>query len=745
MHSQEVRLDSRTAVPSSEGDVDAALQRATEASLAGREGTIIALDPETGRVRAVANREIAFGRAYPPGSTVKPFTLLAALRSGVVKPASRLSCRQPYERGDFSIRCSHPPDQPPLDAAGALAHSCNYYFAKLGERAPSDEFDHTLAAYGLGGRAQRHHPSGPAPASANRVSGRGPWHVRAALGEGGRLLVTPAQLLAAYAALVNGGRVFALRQPATPEAARSSRPEAVAVHAPPLAPEERDAIFDGMREAVERGTASAVGFASLPFRVVGKTGTATEVGDFRTHGWFVGLALEGDQVEDKLATGRRGAGIEPPAARLSVLVFLRRGTGAESAQIARQVFAVYARSASASQSGEPTGAASDDVLYAPPLIDAARAPRDVSPRQVAHVSVVRVRLTRAGVTKTLSLEDYLFGALAAEASTEDEFAALKAQAVTSRTYALDNLRRHAREGFDFCDLTHCQRFLRVTAENARPQFHATLRRALRETEGEVILGPRGSLAHAYFSASCGGATANVEALWGTPAREIYERGVADESCAADARHSWQDEISTAELLRALRGDARTAGVGSRLDGVAVVKRDASGRAELVQLDGERRLVVRGWDFKIVVGRTLGWNLLRSSRFEVTRRGAGFVFSGRGFGHGLGLCQAGAHSLARRGADYREIVRHNFPGARLSRLNGGTWRAEAHQAGRARSSTEPEAQMMTVGAGLVPARSERKLARQVSFMREVNSSHVVTALSPGGQGQARPLQPIVSPP
>ena len=94
---------------------------------------------------------------------------------------------------------------------------------------------------------------------------------------------------------------------------------------------------------------------------------------------------------------------------------------------------------------------------------------------------------------------------------------------------------------------------------------------------------------------------------------------------------------------------------ARLDSVRVVRRDRTGRAELVELAGERRKRLRGWDFKIIVGRTLGWNVLKSSRFDVARAGSAFVFHGTGFGHGLGLCQAGAHRMASRGASYREIM------------------------------------------------------------------------------------------
>jgi hypothetical protein len=74
--------------------------------------------------------------------------------------------------------------------------------------------------------------------------------------------------------------------------------------------------------------------------------------------------------------------------------------------------------------------------------------------------------------------------------------------------------------------------------------------------------------------------------------------------------------------------------------------------------------VRGWDFKIIVGRTLGWNFLKSSRFEVGRIGANFIFRGTGFGHGLGLCQEGAHVMAARKMDYVSILRKYFPGTQI---------------------------------------------------------------------------------
>ena len=202
--------------------------------------------------------------------------------------------------------------------------------------------------------------------------------------------------------------------------------------------------------------------------------------------------------------------------------------------------------------------------------------------------------------------------LAAEASIEDEYEALKAQAVVSRTFALKNLRRHARDGYDLCGSTHCQRYVTVKDEKRTGRVLRTLRRALRETAGEELRERGGRLAEAYFSASCGGVTANLTSLWGVPAPS-YLRGARDEHCAVMPNHSWTDTIPAAHLLKALRNDARS-DVGARLNHVSVIKRDGQDAPKQSRLKRAPPHVA-GLGFKIIVGRTLGWSVLKSSRLK----------------------------------------------------------------------------------------------------------------------------------
>ena len=521
------------------------LQSIAKAALTDKEGTIVVLDPQTGEIQATVNPELA-QRAFPPGSTIKPFTALTALRAGVIDENTRLRCRYDQKHNETVEVCSHPRDLPPLNVEEALAYSCNHYFAKTGERINSDALAQTLTQFGFD--------------SINYSR----WEPHSAIGQGEFVQVTPIQLLRAYTALFNGGRLFH----------SDSEPTQIRI-----SDAERTTLLTGMRGAVKFGTAEGAELDSATNYVIGKTGTATQLQGFRSQGWFVGLAFAPNKPP------------EPQHAQRAVVVYLKKGHGSDAAAIAA------------------------------PLLK-------------------------------LSLEDYVARVVSAEGSIDNQRESLKALAVTVRTYALRNLGRHKHEGYDFCSTTHCQRF-----ENTAPI--AVAAQAAYETAGLILKDARGLLADSYFSASCGGMTANLQNLWGTPAPP-HLNGVRDDFCNAGSHARWTDVIPRQRMLKALRSDPRT-NVGEEIRELTVARRDQTGRAELVSIVGSQKRVINGWDFKLIVGRALGWNVLKSSRFTVSRSGSDFVFRGTGFGHGLGLCQEGAHEMAQRGYNYTQILAKYFPG------------------------------------------------------------------------------------
>jgi cell division protein FtsI/penicillin-binding protein 2 len=235
----------------SESELDAALQKTAEESLGDREGAVIVIDPQNGRLRAVVNPRLAFEQTFPPGSAIKPFTALAALRAGLIDREFRHRCRKRYARDDFEIVCSHPASNFPFGLPQALAYSCNDFFARLGERLSEGAFNSTLGAFGFGEKTG---------VNANESSGElplGEWGARDALGESDHLLATPVQLVTAYAALVNGGHLYRPRRSTDHNLIPQERLRLN------IAPEHRAALIEGMRGSVKYGTASKAGLGSL--------------------------------------------------------------------------------------------------------------------------------------------------------------------------------------------------------------------------------------------------------------------------------------------------------------------------------------------------------------------------------------------------------------------------------------------------------------------------------------------------
>ncbi|HMG36591.1 MAG TPA: SpoIID/LytB domain-containing protein [Blastocatellia bacterium] len=609
-------------------DDDRALEQAATDALGEREGSVLIIDPQNGRLRAVVNQRLAFEQSFPPGSTIKSFTGLMALRAGLLDGETKSTCTGRFKRESFEITCSHPKSKVPFNISSALAYSCNVFFAGLAERLSPGAFWSTLASFGFGERTGIN----AAGESAGSLSARD-WQVKDGVGEGGAVLATPIQLLTAYCALFNGGGLFKPQL----SSGDSFTPQQRALLR--IDDQHRMVLMKGCRGAVEYGTASEAGFKSLPMFVFGKTGTAAASNEFRRYGWFVCFACDAKTTSIESAA--------PEALKLGVLVFLKRGHGWEAAAVARKLL----------ESSTVTAG----VYLQPPAEESRVGRPSLEPALMAGKSdpqLVRVRLLREGRTIALPLEDYVLGVTSVEASVEDQPEALKAQAIICRTYTVRNMGRHAAEGFDFCSNTHCQQYI----PPGRKPVREAVRNAVAATAGVILADERGAPVDAYFNAACGGFTANIGTLWGAPAPR-YLTGVRDDYCIEGPHRRWVDRISRKQMVKALATDPRT-NAGRSIEDIRVERRDATGRAERVLIEGERRREVRGWDFKIVVGRALGWNLLKSTRFEVSRHGDTFEFRGSGFGHGLGLCQEGAHVMARRGMSHSRILEFYFPGARL---------------------------------------------------------------------------------
>jgi len=271
--------------------------------------------------------------------------------------------------------------------------------------------------------------------------------------------------------------------------------------------------------------------------------------------------------------------------------------------------------------------------------------------------VLRVGFARPGggyVTETMPLEAYVARVVAGEALRNSQPAALEALAITVRTFALANRGRHRADNFDLCDQTHCQVVRAATAATER---------AAQATAGRLLLRD-GAPASIFYTASCGGRTEIPSAVWPGAEDPPFLPSHEDEACRGVPE--WSAELRDADLVRALRAAGFR---GERLRDARVVARSGSGRVARIRLDGLRPYEISGQDLRVAVGRTLGWQHIKSTAFDVRRAGDRFRFTGHGSGHGVGLCVIGSARLAERGQTPEAILAHYFPGLPISGVSG----------------------------------------------------------------------------
>ncbi len=279
--------------------------------------------------------------------------------------------------------------------------------------------------------------------------------------------------------------------------------------------------------------------------------------------------------------------------------------------------------------------------------------RSQSPAPSATVRIGIARQDGGYTVRTMPLEEYVAGVLVGEAAPGSTPAALEALAVTIRTFTVANRGRHNADGFDLCDLTHCQVLRKPTP---------TAERAAAATAGRVLR-YRGAVASVFYTASCGGHSERPSAVWPGAADPRFLPSRADDACGGDP--AWMADLTVEDLSRALRAGGFK---GESLRDVRVIGRTLSGRVAWLRLDGLTPNEISGEALRTLVGRTLGWQHIRSTAFDLRRTGSGFHVAGHGAGHGVGLCVVGSARLAARGESAGTILSRYFPGLQISTLD-----------------------------------------------------------------------------
>ena len=267
------------------------VERALNQALQQTTAIAVVLDVQTGHLLASAQSREAATLRSAPGSVLKPFFLAEALESQQIQPQSTVLCQRTLTIAGRNVSCTHPQNEAAFDAEQALAYSCNRYFAELAKRLSPEQTTATLRRYGL---TEEPHIFTSETSATLQTPMTLEQRELFVLGLEG-IKITPAELAVAY-------RKLALRLEVLP----TDSP----IHA----------VSRGLEDSVQYGMAHNAQLLGLS--IAGKTGTASNLGQSWTHGWFAGFAP-----------------VKSP--KIVVVIYLPRGNGADAALLAQKFFIAY--------------------------------------------------------------------------------------------------------------------------------------------------------------------------------------------------------------------------------------------------------------------------------------------------------------------------------------------------------------------------------------------------------------------
>lgn len=274
------------------------------------------------------------------------------------------------------------------------------------------------------------------------------------------------------------------------------------------------------------------------------------------------------------------------------------------------------------------------------------------------------------VVNIVELESYLLGVVGAEAYSSWHMATLRAQSITSRSYALWRINRRAGRGqWDLGSNQASQMYHGIRGETRRVTM------AVQETSGVVLAhGVAGAeeVLPAYYSSVCGGDTADAQGAFG--GEEESAEPLSGVHCGFCSRAApgrllrWSTvEVNKEQLSEALIGRYSDLAGLERIVNVFVIKQSDCGRVEELELIGSNSQRVRIGSERFRLGVNSSGQSLRSSWYRLEDGGDVWRFAdGKGFGHGVGMCQWGSQAMAELGYDSVAILEHYYPGAVLIR-------------------------------------------------------------------------------
>jgi stage II sporulation protein D len=263
---------------------------------------------------------------------------------------------------------------------------------------------------------------------------------------------------------------------------------------------------------------------------------------------------------------------------------------------------------------------------------------------------VLINAGRLMVVSQMPLESYLVGVVNGEIDSSWPMDAVKAQVVAARSYALYQMKAQALY-YDLKPNITSQVYAGFDSEDDRS------REAVKATRGQVLYKDE-VLIQTFFHSSCGGNTTSAREVWGMaqPAQEGVYCGECEEAPYA----RWNLPLEAGEIIRVVK--ALSPGV-DEVSSMGVHRRSRDGRIQTLFAEtGKGRVLIDAGEFR----KEMGYRRLPSTSFSLGMSGDRIVLTGKGYGHGVGLCQWGARGSALRGMTYRQILSKYYPGTEVRR-------------------------------------------------------------------------------
>lgn len=255
----------------------------------------------------------------------------------------------------------------------------------------------------------------------------------------------------------------------------------------------------------------------------------------------------------------------------------------------------------------------------------------------------RVNNGKLDIINNVQLDDYLRGVLPKEMSPEFPMESLKAQALCSRSFAINNFNKYIKKGYNLDDTTNSQVYYGKDVEEKSTD------KAVETTLGEVIKYD-GKIAETIFCASSGGYTVSSSDAWGGNAVPYL---IAKED--PYSTHSWEYTLKDSDLKKLNLSDV----FGVNLDSM-----NTSNRVNNISFSTSKGdITMKAKDFRQKIGNTR----IKSTLFDIACDNNKIVVKGKGYGHGVGMSQYGAVEMAKKGNNYKDIIGFYFPGTNIEKI------------------------------------------------------------------------------